>query len=159
MSPRRPEREVRPPGPEDAARIDGRLRARLDAVADQLIPAADGMPTASAVGVGGRQLDTVLAARPDLLDGLRRALEAAGGVDDAIGWLDALRADDPSAHDALVTVVVGGYYLHPEVRRRLGYPGQVGEPVRVDRYPDYAEEGLLERVYARGPIYRPTPRS
>lgn len=23
--------------------------------------------------------------------------------------------------------------------------------------PDYVEEGLLERVYERGPIYRPTP--
>jgi hypothetical protein len=29
--------------------------------------------------------------------------------------------------------------------------------VRPDPFPDYAEEGLLERVYERGPIYRPTP--
>ena len=27
----------------------------------------------------------------------------------------------------------------------------------VDAYPDYVDEGLLERVYERGPIYRPTP--
>ena len=69
----------------------------------------------------------------------------------------AVRAEDPSAYDALVTAVVAGYYLHPEVKRLLGYPGQVPEAVRVDTYPDYVDEGLLERVYERGPIYRPTP--
>ncbi len=139
------------------AGIDARLRARLAAIADQLIPAAADMPAASAVDIGGRQLDTVLASRPDLVGGIRTALETAGDVGDAIGWIEALRVDDPSAYDALVTAVVGGYYLHPEVRRLLGYPGQVPQPVDVDRYPDYADEGLLERVYARGPIYRPTP--
>ena len=141
-----------------AAGIDRRLRARLAAVADALIPAADGMPAASSVGIGGRQLDAVVASRPDLVDGIRRVLETAGDVDDAIAWIEALRADDPSGYEALVTAVVGGYYLHPEVKRLLGYPGQIPEPVNVDRFPDYADEGLLERVYARGPIYRPTPR-
>lgn len=141
-----------------AAGIDERLRTRLAAAADRLIPAADGMPAASSVDIGGGQLDAVLASRPDLVDGVRRALEAAGDVDDAIAWIEALRADDPSGYEALVTAVVGGYYMHPEVKRLLGYPGQVPEPVIVDPYPDYADEGLLERVYTRGPIYRPTPR-
>jgi hypothetical protein len=140
-----------------SAGIDERLRARLASVADMLIPAADRMPAASAVDIGGRQLDAVLTFRPDLVDGLRRALDAAGGVDDAIGWIESLRAEDPSGYEALVTAVVGGYYLHPEVKRLLGYPGQIPEPVNVDRFPDYADEGLLERVYERGPIYRPTP--
>jgi hypothetical protein len=140
------------------AGIDERLRTRLAAVADRLIPAADGMPAASTVDVGGRQLDAVLASRPDLVDGIRRALEAAGDVDDVIGWIEAVRVQDPAGYEALVTAVVGGYYLHPEVKRLLGYPGQIPEPVSIDRFPDYAEEGLLERVYSRGPIYRPTPR-
>jgi hypothetical protein len=68
-----------------------------------------------------------------------------------------LAGADPSAHDALVTTIVAGYYLHPEVKRRLGYPGQVGEAVGADSYPDYVDDGLLERVYERGPIYRATP--
>ena len=99
----------------------------------------------------------MLASRPDLADGLRRALEAAGEADDPIAWVERLATSDPPAHDALVTVVVAGYYLHPEVQRRLGYPGQVGEVVRVDPYPDFADEGQLERVLERGPTYRPTP--
>jgi hypothetical protein len=43
------------------------------------------------------------------------------------------------------------------VQRLLGYPGQVGDAVRADSYPDYVHDGLLERVYERGPIYRATP--
>lgn len=137
--------------------LDERLRARLEAVADQLIPEADGMPAPSSVEIGGSQLDLVLASRPDLEADLRRVLEAAGGVGDAIAWLAALQAGDPAGHDALVLAVVAGYYLRPEVQRLLGYPGQVAREVSVAALPDYVEEGLLERVYERGPIYRPTP--
>jgi hypothetical protein len=137
--------------------IDEGLRRRLAVVADGLIPEGDGMPAPSSVDIGGRQLDLVLESRPDLADDLRRALDASDGVDDAVGWLESLRTEAPPSYDALVTAVVAGYYMHPEVKRRLGYPGQVAQQVSIDRLPDYMEEGLLERVYERGPIYRPTP--
>jgi len=130
-------------------------RDRLTQIADGLIPATDEMPAPSEIDIGGRQLDVVLASRPDLADDLRRALQTAGG--EPLAHLELLAADDPSAHDALVTAVIAGYYLHRGVQRRLGYPGQIGEEVRVDTYPDYAHEGQLERVLDRGPIYRPTP--
>jgi hypothetical protein len=137
--------------------LDERLRARLAIVADGLIPESEGMPAPSVVGVGREQLDAVVASRPDLAGGLRRALEAAGDVQDPIAWLAALDLADPEAHEALVVAVVAGYYLHPEVQRRLGYPGQVAQEVSVAGLPEYVNEGLLERVYERGPIYRPTP--
>jgi hypothetical protein len=140
-----------------AAELDGELRARIAAIADGLIPETDGMPAPSRLGIGGRQLDLVLRSRPDLAGGVGRALAAAEGVTDAIGWVEALRTTDAAAYDALVTAVVAGYYMHPEVMRLLGYPGQAGQPVSVAGYPDYLDEGLLERVYERGPIYRPTP--
>lgn len=133
------------------------LRTRLARIADGLIPGTEEMPAPGSLDIGGRQLDLVLASRPDLADGLRRALEAAGEADDPIAWVERLATSDPPAHDALVTVVVAGYYLHPEVQRRLGYPGQVGEVVRVDPYPEFVDEGQLERVLERGPTYRPTP--
>jgi hypothetical protein len=135
------------------------LRERLARVADGLIPEADGMPAPSEVDIGGRQLDIVLASRPDLAESLKRALAGAAELDDAIAWVEELRAHDPDAYDALVTAVVAGYYMHPRVMRLLGYPGQVPEEVSVDGYPAYVDEGLLERVYERGPIYRPTPES
>jgi hypothetical protein len=133
------------------------LRERLARAADGLIPEADGMPAPSDVDIGGRQLDIVLASRPDLGESLRRALAGAADVDDAIAWVEELRARDPDAYVALVTAIVAGYYMHPRVMRLLGYPGQVPQEVSVDGYPDYVDEGLLERVYERGPIYRPTP--
>jgi hypothetical protein len=137
--------------------VESDLRERLALVADGLIPAGDGMPAPSSIDIAGRQLDVVLASRPDLLQDLRRSLETATGAEDAIAWVEALRARDPAAYDALVTAIVAGYYMHPEVMRLLGYPGQVPQEVSVDRYPDYVDEGLLERVYERGAIYRPTP--
>ena len=133
------------------------LRERLARLADGLIPGADGMPAPRELGIAGVQLDLVLAARPDLEPALRRALEQAPEVGGAREWVEALRAADPDAYDALVVAIVGGYYLHPEVQRRLGYPGQTPRPLPAAGLPDYVEEGLLERVYERGPIYRPTP--
>lgn len=135
------------------------LRARLARIGDDLIPGTDAMPAPSSLDIGGAQLDVVLTSRPDLGGDLRRALEAAEAGEETIAWLERLAASDRPAHDALVTAVVAGYYLHPEVQRRLGYPGQTGEPVRMDTYPDYVHDGLLERVLERGPIYRATPAS
>jgi hypothetical protein len=137
--------------------IGTELRARFALLADGLIPGADGMPAPSSLDIAGRQLDAVLASRPDLEEPIRHALEAAAEPADPIAWVEALRAREPESHDALVTAVVAGYYMHPEVQRLLGYPGQEPQEVAVDAYPDYVEEGLLERVYERGPIYRPTP--
>ena len=136
--------------------FDEGLRMRLAEIADGLIPGTDAMPSPSSLDIGGAQLDVVLASRPDLAADLARALGAPAG-DDAIALVAVLAGTDPDAHQALVTTVVAGYYLHPEVQRRLGYTGQVGEEVRTEGYPDYVDEGLLERVYERGAIYRATP--
>jgi hypothetical protein len=140
-----------------APALEGDLRARFARIADGLIPGTEEMPAPGSLDIGGRQLDLVLASRPDLAGALRRALEAAGGAGDPIAWTESLALDDPAAHEALVTATVAGYYLHPAVQRRLGYAGQLGEVVRVDAYPDFISEGQLERVLERGPIYRPTP--
>jgi hypothetical protein len=134
--------------------VDDGVRARLRAFADRLIPAAHDMPAASEVGVADRQLDRVLAARPDLAVPLERAL-ADADPDDWEGTLERLSASDREAHDALLTVVAGGYYIDPGVRRKLGYDGQQPVEVRPEIIPNYVEEGLIEPLLARGPIYRP----
>ncbi len=124
---------------------------------ERLALLAETMPAPREVDVAAGQLELVLASRPDLAPALRRALEAPGPEAGPVGFVEALRVADPDAYDALVVAIVGGYYLHPEVRRRLGYPGQVASPLPAAGLPAYVEEGLLERVYERGPIYRPTP--
>jgi hypothetical protein len=129
-------------------------RAWLTPLADLLIPAADGMPAASEVGVAAGQLDRVLAVRPDLRRHLGRAVALTQELA-PVRVLATLVELDPVAHAALLEVVAGGYYAHPEVRRLLGYTGQRPVPVRPEDYPAYVAEGLLERVLERGRVYRP----
>lgn len=128
-------------------------RQWLSGLADVLIPAGAVMPAASAVDVSGQQLDRVLAARPDLAHLLQRGWSEAGDADGSAA-LDVVRDVDPEAYEAICLIVAGGYYIHPDVRRLLGYTGQQPRTVRVDQVPEYIEEGLLERVMERGPIYR-----
>jgi hypothetical protein len=133
--------------------VTAELRGRLRAFADALIPAAHGMPAASEVGVADAQLDLVLAARPDLLEPVLRAL-ALADPEDPEGSLAAIHEADAAAHDALLLAVVAGYYMHPRVRELLDYDGQVPVEVRREIIPNYVEEGLLEPVLERGPIFR-----
>jgi hypothetical protein len=68
--------------------------------------------------------------------------------------LAELERDEPDHHAALLLAVVGGYYTDQDVRDRLGYPGQVAKELYSWQYPVYLEEGLIDRVLARGPIWK-----
>lgn len=143
--------------PNDPA-ITEDLRTRLAVIADRLIPPADGMPAPSRLGISGRQLDAVLASRPDLIEDLKRALCDPNDDEDAIEWTRGLQTRDPAAHEALVLTILAGYYMHAEVKAALGYPGQIPQEVNAGIFPAYVSEGLLERVVERGSLYRPTPQ-
>ncbi len=138
------------------AAVSEETRKRLIRIADELIPAAEGMPAASEVDVGGKQLDLVLATLPDLAPHLERALSWEKPPTSGIEWTRRLQALDVDAYVAVTVAVVGGYYTHPSVKQLLDYPGQVGQAVFVG-YPEYVTEGLLDAVLERGPIYRPAP--
>jgi hypothetical protein len=133
--------------------VDDTLRERLRAFADVLIPAAHGMPSAGDVGVADHQLDSVLSVRPDLAEPLARAVAGVDPADHETS-LARLRESDRAAHDALLLVVAGGYYIDADVRRRIGYDGQQPVEVRPEIIPNYVEEGLIEPLLARGPVYR-----
>jgi hypothetical protein len=57
----------------------------------------------------------------------------------------------------LTAVVPGAYFLNPETRAALGYPGLERRPIDPDAAPDYDDDGLLASVIERGPVYRATP--
>jgi choline dehydrogenase-like flavoprotein len=104
-------------------------------LADELIPAAGRLPSASEADASGKWLQRALAARPDLVPLLDRAL--ATGLD-----ARRLHEQDPEAFAGLADAVEGAYYMNLKVRKRIGYPGQKSNPP----YPDEAEyylEGLL----------------
>jgi len=136
--------------------LDPARRAVLREVASHLVPAAHGMPAAGDV-VDDRRLAFVLRARPDLVEALRAALRPELG-DDPGTRLAALAAEPESAA-ALQLAVVAGYYTDATVRAAIGYPGQVAKPMTAFDYPAYIEEGLIDRVLERGPIWRDPDRA
>jgi len=125
--------------------------AILAAVADHLIPAAHGMPSAAEI-VNDDRISFVLRARPDLVDPLRAALRSDLGVD-VQGRLSAL-ANEPTNLAALQLAIVGGYYTDKRVRELIGYPGQMAIDVKSWLLPEYIEEGHIDAVLARGPVWR-----
>ena len=141
--------------------VSDSTRRALETIGDHLIPAAHGMPAAGRMDVGTRQLDVVLASRPDLAPTLERVL-ADAIIEDVGGFVTALATDDPEGYGAVTLAVVAGYYMHPEVHRLIGYPGQVPKDVQRMGEREVYQEGLMDlaqKVIERGPIYRPTPTS
>ena len=126
-------------------------RATFRAIADHLIPAAHGMPSAAEIVTDDR-LRFVLRSRPDLGEPLKAALRPELGSD--AGDRLARLADEPTNLSALQLAVVGGYYTDKRVRELIGYPGQMALEIRSWEYPAYLEEGLIDAMLARGPTWR-----
>lgn len=138
--------------------IDPALREAFRAIADVLIPAAEGMPAASAVGVHEATFDRIVALRPDLTERLLRGLRAAAGHP-AEEATRRLNAEDPDALAAIGLAASAAYYMQPQVRELIGYPGQESRPGNPDEIPEYVGNGMLQQVIDRGPIFRPTPKA
>lgn len=125
------------------------------ALADILIPSAEGMPSATQAQVPSTWINTALGYRPDLVEHFMRALEVCQGKDPQVALVD-LNATDTVAFDALGVLTSGAYFLNPDVKVLLGYPGQVPVPAQddTDTYLD-----ILENVVDRGAVFRATVRT
>jgi len=140
------------------SQITDTRRATFAGIADVLIPAFEGMPSASSVEVHGKMLDHVVSLRPDLVENLLRGLDAAAGKAPEVAAND-LNKTDPAALSAIGLAASAGYYMTPQVRALIGYPGQQSRPVAdPDATPEYVSNGMLQQVVDRGPIFRPTPK-
>ena len=136
--------------------IENKDRSTLAGLADVLIPASAGFPSASQVGVAAEGLDQVLAVRPDLAKPLNVILQSAKGRNPA-EVVAQLQDENPASFAALAEIVAGAYFMNPQVRVAIGYHGQVPQPLASR--PDHLNDGLLQPVIDRGPSYRPTPRT
>jgi hypothetical protein len=123
-------------------------RATFNRIADGLIPASRGMPAFSESGADPVCLDRVVMLRSELLEPLRAALLSAARSTDA----ESLNRDDPDAIGLIGLVASSAYYLVPDIRERLGYPGQTHRPHTDAEEGDYLD--LIQPVVDRGPIYR-----
>jgi hypothetical protein len=136
--------------------FDENSRARFLAIADVLIPEAEGMPSATQAGVGGEVLDRALALRNDLQQNAMRGLNAVAGEAPAAA-AHALYESDQAAFQAIGLLAAACYFMVPRVRELVGYPGQERRTYDADATPEYVKNGALQTVIDRGPIYRPTP--
>lgn len=118
-------------------------RSRLAELADELVPARDGMPAASQVDVHRAGADRVTAVRPDLLAPVRRALAAGTSVED-------LRRADRAAFDALTTLAAAAYLTDSRVQRLLAYPGAPALPAGYSDAEVRELRALVAPVQARG---------
>ena len=144
------------PGAEGAGVIGETERAAFGRMAEVMLPGTDTMPSAERAGVPGPGLDEVLAARPDLAEPLGRALRDLGGsfsLEALAGYLSV----NEEAYSALTLCVAAAYYLSPEVRDLIGYPGQEARSFDPYEYVAWIDEGLLDPVTERGPIWRRPP--
>ena len=136
--------------------LDAAERSTLAGLADVLIPASADFLSASEAAVAAEGLDQVLAVRPDLESGLKQTLHSAKNRNPT-NFVGELQTKDPDGFAELAEVVAGAYFMNAMVRAGIGYHGQVPRP--IESRPDYLDEGLLQSVIDRGPIYRRTPRT
>ncbi len=122
-------------------------RAALAAVADFLVPRTERMPGAGDLGLfaPGGLADRVLAYRPDLAVALDSLLDTP---------LPPPAGMSPAALSILMQVVAGAYYLHPEVKRLIGYAGQEAQSLGRG---GIGGEDLLARMMERPPRWRAVP--
>ena len=130
--------------------MNERRRKTFAALADVLVPEADGFPAASAAGAGTVALDRFLAALPELEQPLEALLDRLEGLDPEAA-VEQLAADE-AAFGLLGFAAAGGYLTEPAVLSRLGYRGRVAAPVGDDL--DDEVLALLEQAIDGGPRYR-----
>lgn len=122
-------------------------RSVLTALAEWLIPADRGLPA----GVDDRHVDRALRVRPDLVPLVERAVAVCAGRPPEVA-VPALAAADAPAYQALALLLSAAYFMHPKVRRQIGFTAHAPAPI----YPDEAEldleGGLIDPVTARGPL-------
>jgi hypothetical protein len=150
-----PDHLRRPPREPTAAE-----RAALGAVADALIPPKEGFGPPTAVPGFDRWLDRALAARSDSLEAVLAAALPFAELPAAerLPALEEYSEADPEGFHLLSAIVAGAYLMIPEVRRAIGYPGQVSHPARFDEAAEQIMDGILDPVIERGAAYTPAPR-
>lgn len=106
-------------------------RTRLDGLADTLIPPAPGHLSASEAGIAGTLLEQALTYAPGLVSVLRTVIVTVGDTPPRLA-LQALKERDPATYDSFCETIAAIYFLSPNVRAAVGFPGREPKPARVD---------------------------
>lgn len=106
-------------------------RRTLGDLADMLIPAAPGAISATDAGIAGPLLGEIEKYAPERLDLLRLVIRAATSSG-AAGALEWLKKDDRVTYDSFCETIAAAYFMSPEVRRKVGFPGREAVPAKTD---------------------------
>ncbi len=131
--------------------LSGTERKRLGALARVMIPGGAGQPGAAALGLEGAPVDDVLRIDPTRAGPLRRFLALEGPIDTLAG-IEALAQHEPDGFEAVSVVLANAYFMHPETRAAIGYPGQEARDASVGL--GEADLALVDVVAGRGPVFR-----
>jgi hypothetical protein len=135
--------------------LDEREHHTLLRIADTLIPEAGPNPKASAAEDFTVYLHLALAARADVFDAVIKAVHQFAEVpdDDMHDALRTMWAEDKFTFDPLSSIIAGAYFMTPQVKELIGYPGQHRDPAGFEDAANELETGILEPVLERGHIY------
>lgn len=125
--------------------------------ADVLIPETETMPALRTADVDGEWLRRACVAREDVLADLAAVLDSLADRDDLSAALRDLRAAARGSFDLLANIVAGAYYLIPDVRTLLGYPGQVRNPAPLDLATDELSDEVFDGAINYTGTYRRAP--
>ena len=148
--------------------LDPAQRAALKALADEIIPAADGMPSAGEMGAAA-YLERAAQGDEGVASALRGALASIDlhartrhrrpfarlPASARVALLQAMETEESDHFRAARDLVYEAYYTNPLVWRRLGYDFIEGDGDGPALEP--FEEALLERVRALPRLYRAVP--
>jgi hypothetical protein len=145
-----PPRHTRPP----RQLTDDEL-ATLLRIADCLIPASGPNPKASDAQSYVQYLNLALSARSDVFDAVMSAISKLAGVPDDDLWaaLKHMWSQDKFTFDPLSAIVAGAYFMTPQVKELIGYPGQHRDVAGLEEAVNELATGILDPVIERGPIY------
>lgn len=139
----------------DNPTLDEAVRTGLATIFDLLLPGTEKLPSGRSIGAHLEWLDRVLEADPRLVAVVIQAGEAASQSDSCS--LDEVAVWVGADLDALIFTLHAAYYMAPEVRAVLGYPGQTRRPISLAKPDEVVSDELLAPVKQRGSVYVPTP--
>ncbi len=125
-------------------------------IADVLVPETDDRPSLKTADPEARWLAVAFAARRDSEHELAVLLDILRGREqsEVEAMLRSLRVEKRYLFDTISSVIAGAYYMTPQVRALIGYPGQEQRPAPLELAADELSDEIFEGAMAYGGAFR-----
>ncbi|MFC9556837.1 hypothetical protein ACFTWF_39120 [Rhodococcus sp. NPDC056960] len=134
---------------------DDNARTGAARIADLWFPGSARSPRLTALPGYDALLSRALQVDPALSEAFIQVAELAAGVDDLTAEVIADWPEELA--EAAFYFLSCTYYMAPEARQAVGYPGQARTPSSEATPDQMLDDDLLAAVLALGPTYVPTP--